>query len=426
MTLLTPLGAALARSGPIRGGELDCRLTYLFPDDAPCIIQVRDNLYGGGDAASYRLRVDDAPFATGLFPLGGPPGRTIDVTASGGTLPGPRSRRVALPDQPGGIVEVGPFDGPGGPVLAPARLVVGDGDEPEVEESPSDANGPSGTRLPLGATANGRIAHPGEVDRYLVAARKGDRVRIRVRAASLGSWLDSVVTLRDASGRPIGENDDPDDRRTASDSLLDAEVPSDGDLRVEVTDRYGDGGPEYAYRLSVGPPRPDASVMLFGNPQSYRPPTPDASAPPDPLVPETWGGLNMTPGMRRPVRFVVIPEGRSGPIVVRALDLPLGVSARPVTIRPPGPPSSRGPSSLPNRPPLYGSLILDVAPDAALGIGALRVVAEVRLEDGSTRTRLASATLYPATTAVPFPTLPPIRTVTSLPVRVLRRPHPGG
>lgn len=343
-----------------------------------------------------------------------------DVTASGGTLPGRRSRRVALPDQPGAIVEVGPFDGPGGPVLALARLVVGDGDDPEVEDSPSDANGPSGTRLPLGATANGRIAQPGEVDRYLVAARKGDRVRIRVRAASLGSWLDSVVTLRDASGRPIGENDDPDDRRTASDSLLDAEVPSDGDLRVEVTDRDG-GGPEYAYRLSVGPPRPDASVMLFGNPQSYRPPTPDDSAPPDPLVPEAWGGLNLTPAMRRPVRFVVIPEGRSGPIVVRALDLPPGVSARPVTIRPPGPPTSRGPSPLPNLPPLYGSLILDVAPDAAPGLGALRVVAEVRLEDGSTRTRLASATLYPSTTPVPFPTLPPIRTVMSLPVRVLTR-----
>src|SRR5262249_61299780 len=132
-TVLPAGGAPLARAREPRGLAGDCRLAFTFPADGSYLIQVRDNAYAGAEHAAYRLRVDDAPFASGMFPLGGPRGQTITVTASGGSLPEPRTKSLVLPDQPGAIVEVGPFDGPGGPVLAPARMVGGD--RPEVQEA---------------------------------------------------------------------------------------------------------------------------------------------------------------------------------------------------------------------------------------------------------------------------------------------------
>jgi hypothetical protein len=96
----------------------------------------------------------------------------------------PRAKTVALPDEPGAVVEPGPFDGPGGPVSVPQRLAVGEG--PEVFEAQNSTE----TRLAIGMTANGRISHPGEVDRYLIPVKAGDRLRFEVQAAALGSWLD--------------------------------------------------------------------------------------------------------------------------------------------------------------------------------------------------------------------------------------------
>jgi hypothetical protein len=384
VTIFSPAGQSLAQTRASRGVEHDCRMSYVFPDDQDTIIQVRDNLYGGGEATAYRLRLDEAPFATGLYPLGGPAGRTITVVASGGTLDAPRSRTVALPDRPGEVVEVGPFDGPGGPVLAPARLAVGDGHEVYEAEGDQPAS-----LLTLGTTANGRIGRPGEVDRYRVPVRAGDVFRIRVRAAALGSWLDPVVTLRDARDVVLGENDD---HGTSPDSVLDHEARSDGALTVEVADRFGDGGPEYGYRLSVGPVQPDVSVALrLGG------------------AARTSGALNLRPGETVPVRFQVEAEGRTGPIRLRALGLPPGVSAVPVTVLPTGPQG--------------GTLTLRVAPDAGPASGSLRVVATVRREDGVVLERVATATLAIGPGPVPLPDRSVPRIVTDLPIRVVVPPR---
>jgi hypothetical protein len=381
VTILSPSGRALAQGRASRGIEGDCRMSYIFPDDEDTIIRVRDNLYGGGDAAAYRLRIDDAPFATGLYPLGGPAGGTISVVASGGTLDAPRTRTVLLPNRPGEVVEVGPFDGPGGPVLAPARLVVGLG--PEVDEA---EGGASPARLPLGTTANGRIGRPGEVDRYRVPVRAGDTFRIKVRAAALGSWLDSVVTLRDPRGEVLGENDD---HGTSPDSVLDHEARSDGVLTVEIADRFGSGGPEYGYRLSVGPVQPDVAVALRLDGRV-----------------RTTGALNLHPGSTVPIRFQMEREGRTSPIRLRALGLPRGVTAVPVTVPPSGPPS--------------GTLLLRVAPDAGPAAGSLRVVATVRQqEDGNILERAAVAILTIGPDPVPMPDRQVVRFVTDLPVRVV-------
>jgi hypothetical protein len=422
ITVMTARGSALAQARESLGTDHDARLAFTFPGDGDYVILVRDNLYAGGDSAVYRLSVEDAPFATGLFPLGGPRGGKVEVAVSGGNLASPRTRTVTLPDQPGAIFVPGPFDGQGGSVLSPMKMVVGDGVEAYEEGSP--------TAIPVGVSiVNGRIGAPNEVDRYTLQAKKGAPIAVRIRASDLGSQLDSVVTVRDEQGATLAENDDPAGdgvqrggfaiNQTASppDSRLVVEPKSDGPITIEVADRYGEGGPGFAYRLEVGPVRPDFSVsLIFANPaavnqqQMGRAPARRASSP------GSNGALNLRAGTSVPLNYLVTSEGPTGPIEIRAEGLPPGVTAFPRTIRP---------TPTANRNGLRGSanadaIILKVDDDAEGSLGELRLVAEAKPADGPPIIRTATATV-----AIDTPlggTAPPrsvMRTLASIPIKII-------
>jgi hypothetical protein len=401
VTLFAPSGASLAQSRPLREDGHDCRLSYQAPADGRILVQVRDALYRGGATARYRLRIETGPYATGLYPLGGRRGETIEVRATGGNLTQPWHKAVLLPDEPGTIVDVGMIAGPGGSLLAPARLIVGDG--PEIHESPG---GLDPTRLPSGATANGRIDRPGEVDRYAVAVHAGEPIRVAVEAAALGSWLDSVVTLDDRQGNRLAEGDDRGRPAAvgARDSRLEFVARADQELIVAISDRFGDGGPEYAYRLSVGPPRADFAVTLrlAG----------DASA----AQPAGSGALNLTAGTTVPIRFEVTAEGRPGPIQVRAEGLPPGVIAEPVLVRLPRVPRGQGTAE---GTAAEGTLVLKVEPGAGPALGSMRIKATARNADGSMLTRQASAALVLNPMPADDPRPPPSRVVGEFPVLIV-------
>jgi hypothetical protein len=417
VTVMTPDGRALFQGRETPGVDGDCRFLYTVPSTGPYVIQVRDNLYRGGDGWCYRLRVSDEPFATGLFPLGGPPGRSVTVTASGGNLSGPVSQTVKLPNLPGAVVDLKPFDSPAGKILAPGRLVVGEG--PEANE-PDKPNEPSAS-LADGGTINGRIDRPGEVDRYRVRFNVGETVHLRVVAAPLGSWLDSVVTVRDPRGTVLAENDDPTstmDRalRTAipgldpaTDSRISFKVGSDQELTVEVSDRFGRGGPEYAYRLSVGSGQPDFAVFVpLESPFGTRSGATQGAG--------GTGTFNLEPGRELSVPFLVVPEGWSGSVAVRAEDLPAGVSAAPVNVRAPG----RTPTG---EVPAVGALTLVVNPDAARRSGRFRVVARATLPGGRVVEREAAAAVSVGTTEGIAGFRPVVRWIRQFPLRILGPIH---
>lgn len=390
VTVMAAGGTPLAQVRETPGAGEDCRLPFTLPADSAYLIEVRENAFGGGDNAAYRLRLDPAPYATALFPLGGRKGETITVTASGGTLPEPLTQRVTLPDQPGTIVELEPFDAPGGRVIPPGRLIVGDG--PEMLEPPA-VNGADATPLPLGTTVNGRIEHAGEVDRYSLAVKKGKPVRVRVQAAPLGSWLDSVVAIRDEKGNLLAENDDPGNpnapRRAGvifgiseaqADSRLDYEPKADGTVIVEVTDRYGDGGDAYGYRLDANSGQADFAIqILLVNPGVNRRVVAGRQAP---VPPGSTGAFNLRPGTRLPVNFLIAPEGFTGQIEVRAEGLPPGVTSTAVKLRITGP--TRG-------QPLGGLIELRADGDAEPAVGDLRLMATGTSATGETITRTATA-----------------------------------
>ena len=287
----------------------------------------------------------------------------------------------------------------------------------------------------IGQTMNGRIGRRGEVDRYEMWVAKGTKFRIRVVAEPMGSWLDSVLTVRDRDGNALAENDDsslnPDmqGRRgvnflgvstESSDSLLDFEAPADGPIAIEVADRYGEGGPEYGYRLSVGTSRPDFAVhVLIGNPNANGQVYNAANNRAVMLAPGLFGVYNLAPGVKVPVNFLVVPQGRPGPVTVRAEGLPEGVTAQPVKVDVLGPGTKGGNPNLVNAPAKAENLVLDVAGYASPGMGTFRVVASAEPEPGKSITRIASATIGLEAVPSAVPARPITHRVDRFPIRIV-------
>lgn len=435
LTVLGRKGVAIAQARDSRGGDHDCRVSVKVPPDGVFLVAVRDNTYGGGETAVYRLRVSTVPYATGLYPPGGPRGKPLRVSIEGGSLASPLSKWIVLPDTPGTSIDPGPFEGPGGSVPSPGLLVVGD--ENDLVEVPGGA---SPTLLAIGQTINARVDVRGEVDRYAIKVKKGDRFRLRVRAESLGSSLDSVLTLADGKGAVLAENDDAEgDGNNAirggvnvfglaegsSDSLIDHEAKADDTLTVSVTDRYGEGGPEYVYRLSAGASRPDFAVnLLIGNPTANGGVGQVASNRGGRLAPGLFGVFNVAPGTKTPINFIVIPEGRPGPVTVSAEGLPEGVSVAPVKVDLPGPAGAGGATTARDASSRADSFVLVVEPYAAPGPAEIRVVGTAEPTPGTTIRRVATATIGLESVASPVPARPITRRLDRFPLRVLGTPRP--
>jgi hypothetical protein len=112
---------------------------------------------------------------------------------------------------------------------------------------------------PLGI--NGRIAQPGEQDRYRLAVTPGQTLRFDVLARRAGSPLDGVLSIRNEQGAELAANDD---RPSTKDPGLDFKVP-DGVQAVVValSDLSGRGASDYTYRIAVEPVGgPDYTLVL--------------------------------------------------------------------------------------------------------------------------------------------------------------------
>ncbi|MEN8149140.1 MAG: hypothetical protein ABFS86_04910, partial [Planctomycetota bacterium] len=99
-----------------------------------------------------------------------------------------------------------------------------------------------------------------------IVGKAGGTVAIEVNARRIGSPLDSLIEVFDSSGKRIALNDDHPDRSAGlvthqADSFVLAKLPADGAYSVRITDTQGRGGPTFAYRLRVSPPRPDFTVV---------------------------------------------------------------------------------------------------------------------------------------------------------------------
>ena len=219
---------------------------FAFPATADSSIR-----FAGGPAFVYRLTITTEGFLDHVFPLAVGPNGPARVEASGWNIPDD-ARRLAVKPIDGDDLAIVSH-----PLLANSADVRVVPHTVAVEAEPNDASHPQS--IPLPSAVSGRIDPPRDVDAYRFGAKKGDVLLLNVASRTLGQPLDVVLRLVDATGKILSEADDSPRGRDAE---LRATAPADGDYTVLVRDLNGQGGPRYAYLLTVSKPIPDFALTL--------------------------------------------------------------------------------------------------------------------------------------------------------------------
>jgi hypothetical protein len=240
----------------------DPALLCEIPADGEYTVEIHDALYRGRDDFVYRITVGALPFVTQLYPLGGQAGEKSAASISGWNI---EKTRLALNTDPGAaglrqtaLVQNG--------LLSNNFSYAVDALPECMQKEPNDGIAKA-QKIKLPTIVNGIIERPDDVDVFKFEARSGDRVVAEVCARRLGSPLDSLLRLMDASGKVIEWNDDHEDKETGlithqADSYLCAELKENGEYFLQLSDTQHNGGPAYGYRLRVGAPRPDFALRV--------------------------------------------------------------------------------------------------------------------------------------------------------------------
>jgi len=163
---------------------------------------------------------------------------------------------------------------------------------------------------------NGRLDPPGDEDRFTLVVTPGERFRITVRAAELGSNLDAVVQVQGKGGSVLVNADDttiPQPPKNGQqtppivlpDPSFDMTIPGGtNEITLVVRDLEKRGGVGFPYRIVVEPLLPDFELVLS-----------------EPQVSVPRGGSAA-------VGVTVRRKGYSGPITLTVADPPAGLSVR--------------------------------------------------------------------------------------------------
>ncbi|HXT58058.1 MAG TPA: hypothetical protein VN699_05455, partial [Pirellulales bacterium] len=346
LTLYDAAGRELRRTAAPRGIDQEARVLYTFPAAGAYLARVHDRTYQGSEASVYRLRIGKIPFATRMFPLGGQRGTKTNVAFSGGSLPQTVVHEVDLTgDAPWQRRQLEiPFEGDR--LLAPAMFAVGE--HPEAFEQEPNGEPSQAQQLASPVTLNGCIETPGDRDCIRFHAKQGEKFTVRVLAQQLGSLLDSVITINDATGKELLSADDrPPVPREApvvrplnapawlDDVQVDFASPGEGDYVLSIEDRYGLGGEQYAYRLELSPAVADFDLIvqpgLPSNPRDPKAVQQQAQVLND-FSGAGVGSLSMDRGGTGTLLVRAFRNGYNGPIALSVEGLPEGVQASPATI----------------------------------------------------------------------------------------------
>lgn len=275
-----------------------------IPADGEYLLEIKDSIYRGREDFVYRIAIGEMPFVTSVFPLGMREGAKTGFSLKGWNLPSskwsPKDSDVSA-----GVHELtvskNRFVSNRMPFAVDALAEL-----PEKEPNNDRTNA---QRVELPIIVNGRIQEPNDVDVFSFQGRAGQQIVAEVNARRLNSPLDSVLQLTDATGKLLAANDDrPDNKGSGlvthhADSYLAATLPADGVYYLQIGDTQHQGGPDYAYRLRIGPPMPDFDLRI---------------------VPSS---VNARMGTPSPVTvYALRKDGFSGPIDLTLKDAPAGFS----------------------------------------------------------------------------------------------------
>jgi hypothetical protein len=131
-------------------------------------------------------------------------------------------------------------------VSNPRTFVVGDLTEVMEKEPNNDVA--EAQRVELNTTINGAITAPTDVDYFVFAGKKGQRVVISCLASTIDSRLFAGLEVYDSKGKQLASNRN----YQGNDALADVSLPADGDYYVRLFEyTHLQGSPEHFYRLTI-------------------------------------------------------------------------------------------------------------------------------------------------------------------------------
>jgi hypothetical protein len=293
------------------GVGLDPQLAFTAPRDGAYLVRIfafpatpdSSVRFAGGDDYIYRLTLTTGPYIDHVLPL------AVSKEESQVVLGG---WNLAA----GAIATVPPFGSTADPLTPPdgaLAWVWQPGAAGAIAAARVDVPiaVAQAAELPLPSTISGWLSKPGQMDSFAFTGVKGQKLRIRVAAKSLGFPTDAVLNVLDHSGALLAEADDAgrDDR----DPQLEFTPPADGKYTLRVKDLADRGGERLVYRLTIEPVTPDFSLALAA----------------DSFVLEKGKPLEVSVN-------VTVRDGLREAIAIQAIGLPHGISAEPVTFTPSG------------------------------------------------------------------------------------------
>lgn len=273
------------------GGKYFVR-TFAFPATPNSSVR-----FAGAANYIYRLTITAGPYVDYTYPLAVRRSATEPVRLHGWNLPPAlRTYKPQAPPDADAIDVVAPG-------LANTVSFQRVDADTFTEKAWQAAHSKRAGEIP--AVISGRLAGPGETDRYRIRAKKGRRLKIAVASRALGFPTDPVLKVTDLKGKTIQRVETR--SSTAIDETAQLTIPADGEYVVEVSDLHRRGGTRYVYRLSIQENVPSYQLSVKSD------------------------VFQLTPGKPLTIPVTVARErGFRGEVAISAAGLPPGVAAKTV------------------------------------------------------------------------------------------------
>jgi hypothetical protein len=287
----------------------DPLIYFEVPDDGEYVLSINEALYRGRESFVYRINVDELPYVTSIFPLGGRVGEPVKLEMTGWNLD---KATISPPPRDGkpGEYRIAATDGK----FVSNSVSFALDTLPEcLDNEPNDAPSKA-QKVSLPIIVNGRADSPGDWDVFEVTGRAGETIVAEVNARRLGSPFDSFLKVTGPDGKVIALNDDHFDAGSGlntnhADSYLMVTLPKDGKYFIHLSDTTRLAGKDYTYRLRISQPQPDFALRLV----------------PSRLVLPSKGSAAVTV-------FALRKDGYDGPIKLSFKNLPQGFESPGATL----------------------------------------------------------------------------------------------
>lgn len=292
------------------GRNLDPFITYKAEKAGRYTLQIAgfahpptaDVRFTGGATVIYRLHLSTGPVVTQIHPAAIAATGKTEVELIGHNLDPKKTRftiDAAQAHFADSLASITPPD-----AIQPIQAVAVS--KPAALEKEPNNEIAQATPVQTGAIA-GIISDKGDIDRFALPMKKGDKMQARLYSKQLGLPLDATLRIEGPDGKPVTGSID---QGPQPDPTVNWNAAVDGTYQIIVEDQFHRGGADHRYVLDLSPAVPAYAVTL----------------------PERKP-VTLAPGKTLSAKLTVKPlNGFKAPLIARVSGLPIGVQAADVPV----------------------------------------------------------------------------------------------